>query len=94
MLPAPDLHPLIRKLESIAPVSTDERGAIAALPAGPEGKWSHQQAKERPRSSAKIGTACRRPESSPHVPPHKKTGGLGLPAAVVAIPLCWVVSQF
>ena len=28
----PDLHPLIRKLESIAPVSDDERGAIAALP--------------------------------------------------------------
>jgi CRP-like cAMP-binding protein len=34
MLPAsnPDLHPLIRKLESIAPVSADERAAIAALP--------------------------------------------------------------
>src|SRR5215217_545046 len=34
MLPAsnPDLHPLIRKLESIAPVSDDERAAIAALP--------------------------------------------------------------
>src|SRR5829696_859265 len=34
MLPAsnPDLHPLIRKLESIAPVSDDERRAIAALP--------------------------------------------------------------
>src|SRR5215204_3997042 len=34
MLPAsnPDLHPLIRKLETIAPVSDDERGAIAALP--------------------------------------------------------------
>src|SRR3954452_23340813 len=28
----PDLHPLIRKLESIAPVSKDEREAIAALP--------------------------------------------------------------
>ena len=28
----PDLHPLIRKLESIAPVSDDERRAIAALP--------------------------------------------------------------
>src|SRR6186997_2840864 len=34
MLPAsnPDLHPLIRKLESIAPVSDDERRAITALP--------------------------------------------------------------
>src|SRR3954451_14418271 len=34
MVPAsnPDLHPLIRKLESIAPVSDDERRAIAALP--------------------------------------------------------------
>ena len=34
MLPAsnPELHPLIRKLESIAPVSDDERRAIAALP--------------------------------------------------------------
>src|SRR5215218_4263388 len=34
MLPAsnPDLHPLIRKLESIAPVSDDARRAIAALP--------------------------------------------------------------
>jgi CRP-like cAMP-binding protein len=28
----PDLHPLIRKLESIAPVSKDEREAIADLP--------------------------------------------------------------
>src|SRR5215208_6604673 len=34
MVPAsnPDLHPLIRKLESIAPVSDDERRGIAALP--------------------------------------------------------------
>jgi CRP-like cAMP-binding protein len=34
MLPGanPNLHPLIRKLESIAPVSDAERGAIAALP--------------------------------------------------------------
>ena len=34
MLPAsnPDLHPLIRKLESIAPVSDDERRTITALP--------------------------------------------------------------
>src|SRR5215208_8329438 len=34
MLPAsnPDLHPLIRRLESIAPVSDDERRAITALP--------------------------------------------------------------
>src|SRR4051812_43832869 len=60
----PDLHPLIRKLESIAPVSDDERRAIADLPITVRGFKADAdmvRAQDRPSQCCALleGFACR-----------------------------------
>ena len=59
-----DLHPLIRKLESIAPVSSDERQAIIALPITVRNLKAHADIirdQDRPSQCCAIleGFACR-----------------------------------
>ena len=83
MLPAsnPDLHPLIRKLESIAPVSDDERGAIAALPITVRDLKADADIvrdQDRPSSGRVViedwGRSARGRRVRPHIPAHQEAG--------------------